>query len=52
MRQEVILEKEQEFVIPDNVWAIDAETNKLIIDKTVSASQAKKLILVPKVAGG
>lgn len=55
MRQEVILVPKEEFMIPENCWAFIEEedgTRKLVTTRSVNASEAKKLVLVPKIAGG
>jgi len=49
MRQ-IVLEEEEVFEVPDNVWCFDAETKRLIVSKRVKGK--KKIVLVPKVAGG
>jgi len=52
LRTIVVLEQDEEYMIPQNCWAFDAETKTLILRSTVKASECKQLVLVPKVAGG
>jgi len=49
MRQ-IVLETEEVFQVPDNVWCFDADTKRLIVSKTVKGK--RKIVLVPKIAGG
>jgi len=53
-RQVVVLEPEQELTIPDNCWAFieTADGKKRLVVGTVKFSEATKVVLVPKVAGG
>lgn len=57
MRKQMLVEVEKPrsdglFYVPDNCWAFDAETKKLVTGKTLTAEQAKRTVLVPKIAGG
>lgn len=56
MRQILIeVEKPKEnglFYVPDNCWAFDSETKQLITEKRLTVEQAKRTVLIPKIAGG
>ena len=43
------VEYQEETVIPNNVWVMDAETKKLIVG---DPAVGQKIVLLPKVAGG
>lgn len=57
MRRQLLIEVEEPgsnglFYVPDNCWAFDAETKKLVTEKVLTEEQAKRTVLVPKIGGG
>lgn len=57
MKRQMLVEIEKPksdglFYIPNNCWAFDSETKKLVTEKALTTEQAKRTVLVPKVAGG
>jgi len=53
--QIILLELDEEYVVPDNCWAfVEQEdgTKKLVQATTVRGSEVQRLVLIPKVAGG
>lgn len=54
-RQIVVLETEEDFMIPSNCWAFEELPDGkrvLITETSVSGARISRLVLVPKVAGG
>ena len=44
--------KETIYVVPSNVFVLDAKTKKLLNVDRVTSSMADEVILIPKIAGG
>ena len=53
MSQVLVLDPKEEFCIPENCFAIvETEEGKKLVTGTVKGSEARSLVLIPKIAGG
>ena len=50
--QDLILEPELVYTVPDTVWVIDADTKEMLDVKEITVATAARVLLIPKIAGG
>ena len=51
-KTEQVLQPKITYIVPPDVWVLDAETKKVLNVSELSVAQAMRVILVPKIAGG